>query len=266
MGLTHGTVYRDSLHFDIQHMSEHATALEQTSKEDRRRKLEERLNRFHLKAEKYMGQNAEEDLDILPQYTGWERNDDEKNDSLSDLQKEDESDEEEDFPNPETMPICMPSSLKREDIQRLRLEILAAQELELRKGQDSDCLQNLRMLLGHKAALYRTKVRTAKTSVAKTRVLGDVKAIRVKTNKHLRAYRQARKALKHLGADDATLMQYQELQSEHLALNENITEENRVGQRSHAMPWIWKSGGQNADQDDAWMQECESMFVCKCSY
>ena len=60
--------------------------------------------------------------------------------------------------------------------------------------------------------------------------------ITIKINKHLRAYRRARKALEHLGANDATLMQYQKLQTEHLKLSADITEENRVGQRSDVLP------------------------------
>ena len=63
---------RDSLRSDLHKTLKQATALEQTSIEDRCRKLEERLNRFHQKAEEFMGENADEDLDVLPQFTGWE--------------------------------------------------------------------------------------------------------------------------------------------------------------------------------------------------
>ena len=212
-----------------------------------------------------MGENAEEDLDTLPQFTGWES--DEEGDSGNEDEVsgvwEEEEDDEENSENPETTPICMPSSLKPEDIQRLGLGILAAQELELRKGQAGDCLQGLRMALGHKAVLYRTKVRSAKTSVDKTCTWDDIKVITIKINKHLRAYRRARKALEHLGADDATLMQYQKLQTEHLKLSADITEENRVGQRSDVLPWFWRLDGQNADQHDTWMQECKFIFICE---
>ena len=206
-----------------------------------------------------MGENGEEDLDILPQFTGWEEDDD---DQSTDLWEEDE---EESLETPETTPICMPSSLQPEDIQRLGLGIMAAQELELRKGQASDCLQSLRMALGHKAVLYRTKVRTAKTSMDKTRIWDDIKAITSKVNQHIRAYKRARRALGHLGADNATLKQYQELRTEHLKLNADITEENRVGQRNDVLPWFWRLDGQNADQHDTWMQECKVTFSVNAS-
>jgi hypothetical protein len=245
---------RDSLLSDFSKTSKQATTLEQTSIEDRRRKLEERLNCFHQKAEEFLGENADEDLDVLPPFTGWENENKENEQEFSDAWEEDEDEISE---NPEMTPICLPSSLKPADIQRLGLGVLATQELELRKGQANDCLQNLRMALGHKAVLYRTKVRKAKTSVDKTRIWDDVKAITVKINKHIRAYRRARKALQRLGADNAILLQYQELQSEHLKLSADITEENRFGQRSDVLPWFWRLGGQNEDQHDTWMEECK---------
>ena len=212
---------RDSLHSDFCKTSKQTTVLEKTSIEDRRRKLEERLNRFHQKAEEFMGENADEDLDVLPPFTGWENENEGDEQEFSDAWEEDE---EENPENPEMTPICLPSSLKPADIQRLGLGVLAKQELELRKGQANDCLQNLRMALGHKAVLYRTKVRKAKTSVDKTRIWDNVKAITVKINRHIRAYRRARKALQRLGGDNATLLQYQELRPEHLKLSADIIE------------------------------------------
>lgn len=265
---------RDSLRSNLQKMSKHVTTLEQTSIEDKRRKLEGRLNHFHEKAQEFIGGNAEEHPDILPQFTGWKKGDDADNKNEEALDKEaldeekfwEEVDDEENSENPETTPIYMPSSLKQEDIQRLQLRTLAAQELELRKGQASDCLQSLRMALGHRAILYRTKVRNAKSTVDKTRAWDNVKAMTVKVSKHARAYRRARKALEHLGADNATLTQYQELQSKHLQVNKDITEENRVGQRSDVLPWFWRLDSHNAEQHDTWTQECKFIFVCECGY
>jgi len=53
----------------------------------------------------------------------------------------------------------MPSSLQFADIQRLGLVTMASQELELRQGQANDALEGLRLALGHKTLLFRTKVR-----------------------------------------------------------------------------------------------------------
>ena len=181
-------LYRDSLRSDLHKMSKQATILGQTSIEDRRRKLEGRLNCFHQKAKEFIGEKTE---DILPQFTGWESDDDDK---LSEVWKEDEKDEEESSESSENAAICMPSSLRPEDIQKLELEILASQELELHKGQASDCLLGLCMALGHKAVLYRTKVRTAKTSTDKTRTWDDIKAITIKVNKTSKGLQTCKKS------------------------------------------------------------------------
>jgi len=60
---------------------------------------------------------------------------------------------------PEHMSIFMPSSLQIADMHRLGLVTMASQELELRQGQANDALEGLRLALGHKSLLFRTKVR-----------------------------------------------------------------------------------------------------------
>jgi hypothetical protein len=270
--LTLGTIFRDGLRSDVQKWSEHETASAKTSIEDRRKKLEERLNHFNQKAQEMIGDNVEEVLDILPPFTGWKEDHEgvyEDEDEESDVCEDEESngdedeasdrneDEDEKSEKPETTPIWMPSSLNPDDIHKSsNLKLLASQELELRKGQASDCLQGLRLALGHKAILYRTKVRHADTNTRKTRAWGDIKVAAKKVNRHVRAYRRARRALEHLGADDSTLAHFQELQTKDLKVNLDVTEENRVGQRSDTLPWFWRLDGQNADQHKTWMQEC----------
>jgi len=60
---------------------------------------------------------------------------------------------------PEHMSIFMPSSLQIADMHRLGLVTMASQELELRQGQANDALEGLRLALGNKSLLFRTKVR-----------------------------------------------------------------------------------------------------------
>lgn len=202
----------------------------------------------------------EDDVDMLPQFTGFEVGDaDDSDDEFEDEEDvggEDSSDDEQsEFP--ENAAICMPSSFNMGDIEELGIADLAAQEMELRKGQANDCLKDLRLALGHKAVLWRTQVRGAKTTLWKTRAWDDIKAVTVKVNKHVRAYRRARTALERLGADEDTMERYQELQREDLRLSGDITEENRLGQRSDTLPWFWRIDGKDAEHDDVWMQECK---------
>ena len=70
---------------------------------------------------------------------------------------EDEDAEEETVPA-ERMSLFLPSYLSEADRQRVGLNEVAKQELELRKGQANDCLEVIRTTLGQKAVLMRTKV------------------------------------------------------------------------------------------------------------
>ena len=82
---------------------------------------------------------------------------------------EDEVDDEDEVAeDPERMSLMMPSLFDHEDITWLGLENLAHQELELRQGQANDALENLRVALGHKALLWRTKVQPANTNKKRT--------------------------------------------------------------------------------------------------
>ena len=56
---------RDGLRSDLQKMSQHATTSGKSSIEDRRRKLEDRLDHFNQKAAEFIGENGEEDLAAL---------------------------------------------------------------------------------------------------------------------------------------------------------------------------------------------------------
>jgi hypothetical protein len=252
---------RDKLRLDLKRKSQHWTTFEKTSIEDRRRKLEGRVKDFNEKAKEFIGNDSDEDVEIQPQYTGWEEGDKEDDENENESSESDWRDEEDNQEEPETSPIWMPSSFKQEDVKRFGLATMASQELELRKGQANDCLQSLRLALGHKAVIYRTKVRKSNFTNQKTRAWDDIKASEAKVNKHVRAYRRARAALKHLGADNATLSDYQMLQKTDLRLSADITEENRMGQRSDTLPWFWRMKGQNEDQHNAWMQECEFAFA-----
>ena len=59
---------------------------------------------------------------------------------------------------PEEKTLFIPSSLSMVDLQRLGLSAIAKQELELRKGQANDTLEQLRLALGYKSLLFRKDV------------------------------------------------------------------------------------------------------------
>ena len=231
--------------------------------EEKQKKLETRINDFHLRAEEFLGQYENENLDLLPKYTGYESGDitDSDNENVYAGWREEEdsnADEfEEESETVENILISMPSSWEKEVIERLGLQTLAEQELSLRQGQANDCLQALRMALEHKAVLYRIKIRQSKSTKSKKRAWEDVKGAEIKVYKHVRGYRRPRKAMVRLGADSIILDQYQVLEQEDLKLSGDVTDENRHSQRNDRLPWFWALDGQASSMSNTWMHECE---------
>lgn len=177
---------------------------------------------------------------------------------------------------PELMTIFMPSSLQPADLQRLGLEPLAEQEMELRQGQANDALEGLRLALGHKALLYRSQVRNippkwirlaltllvqlrkARSNKQDTAARRDIKRAEDNVQRHFRAYRRARTALQRLKAPNEVINMYKPIFPDDLAVTADVVEENRIGQRSHTLAWFWHIRAPNGDQRDEWMEECES--------
>ena len=137
---------RDSLHIDVIKLAPQASVAEQTTLEEWWQRLDNKIRSFHSKFKAMAdGSEHEELLLQAPQDEG-HAPDDEEVTKMSQRT------------SPELMPIFMPSSLKHDDLQRLQLEPMAKQEMELRKGHN-DALERLRLALGHKALLYQSKVR-----------------------------------------------------------------------------------------------------------
>jgi hypothetical protein len=180
-------------------------------------------------------------------------------DMMSDVSEESASDDE-DGNDPilaENVQICLPSSFGKQVCARVGWGNMALQEMELRKGQANDLLEKIRLALGHKALLYRTRVRKSKGQKTKTRTWGAVRQADQILNECVRGYLRARVAMVKLGADEEILSHYQDIGRKDLRLSGDVVEENRFGQKSDALPWFWRMGEQNKDQRDNWMSECE---------
>jgi hypothetical protein len=104
--------------------------------------------------------NGDDDLEMLPQVTGWEKGDedlsDDDNERSSDEDGLEWEEDEEDTEPVENASMALPSSYRMESINDLGLGDLTKQELELRRGHANDWLKELQMALGHKAVLYCT--------------------------------------------------------------------------------------------------------------
>ena len=120
--------------------------------------MENDIENFHNKVDSLLFPDGDEELDVNG-LVGHEGDWYDVEGSGADLSGGEWQDEErERIIKPETMPLFMPSSLDQADLKRMGLVDLAKKELELRKGQANDVLEELRLALGHKSLLFRTKV------------------------------------------------------------------------------------------------------------
>jgi hypothetical protein len=173
---------------------------------------------------------------------------------------EDEDSDDEEAPlssHPETAYLPLPSHLGRDHFKNPLIAALAAEEVQLRLDQASDALQQLRLSLGLKSALFRSMVRVAKSQYTKTRAWRAVKAVDMSLRQHAQQYRNAHRALLHLGASSSVMANFPVLKKEDLKLSRDIVEENRVGQRSEHVTWIWRVEGQSMTGEDEWLTESE---------
>jgi hypothetical protein len=145
--------------------------------------------------------------------------------------------------------------LGKEKIGRLGIESLGLQEMELRQGQANDALVALQTKLGHKALLFRTKVRQSMNTKGKTRAFKEIEKSERKIKKEVQLYVQARKALERLGADGAIMERYKVIERRDLNVSSDMVEENRIGQQSEKLAWFWRLGPQS--DNGPWMEECK---------
>jgi hypothetical protein len=246
---------RDTLRADIRKLRS-TTITERTQLEERRQRLQKKIEVFHSKGNSiFPGLNLSDiDTDSLLHRHAEPYNSD--SDDASDVFNPAEPDDSGDEPEgPETMSLFLPSSIPFTERKCHGLEDIAKQELELRKGQANEALEGLRLALGYKALLYRTRIRHSTSTKQTTRAWKDIKDGDADVMKHFRIYALARSAMVSLGADQSILNTYKTIERKDLKVSKDIVEENRFSQRSDVMPWFWRVGTQN-NQDSEWMNEC----------
>jgi hypothetical protein len=227
--------------------------------------LQAKIESFHEQAALYMG-NVEWDDSMLESPK--------KDEDLEDSDEESEDDLEGDYDDmddleqdhlalPEKVTLLLPSSFGQRFCLDHGLDAMVDQEKELRKAQAHEYLDNLRLALGLKSALFRKMVRTAKSQKTKTRAWGRVHHVNANVKAQARGYRRAREALIRLGVKQEKMNVFQELMAGDLKMSSDIVEENRVGQRSDGLSWIWRvEGGMNSNQN-IWIEEGTSLISNK---
>src|SRR5882757_723885 len=252
--------FRDGLRLDIRHLPYDATVTQKVALQEKRQKLAARITKFHENADA-MTEGLELDAGTVyiddPRFCRAEGELDES----SEVQHADDDDLgwiDDEIPA-EDMGLWMPSLVPPDRAASIGLAALQAEELELRKGQVNDCLEKLRLALGHKAIIYRQHFRSADYVWTGTRSKQEAQCCRLKIEKYVRSYQRARSAMQRLGVDQDTLLNgaYQEILPEQLSVDKEVTEENQFGQGSDRLAWFWRVNNAQESQKDAWMDECE---------
>jgi hypothetical protein len=262
------------LRWEVRRLTKYSSVGDRTKIVEKRQRLGRRILAFHTKSSGMIGEFDADDLilneadvvagDEIPdsEMVGsdgeeGDEPDDPRNwvDEMDVLDDEDLGDGEGIADYPEKIPLLMPSAMGKDNINTDHMKALASQELKLRQGQANDCLKHLRLALGHKALLFRMRVRNASSVKERTKAWDDVKTARRQVDKHVRGYHRARSAMVRLGAGAEVLGMYLVIERKDLALSRDITDENRLGQRNDKLAWFW-SVGRDSSANNAWMTEC----------
>jgi len=219
----------------------------------RRERLAMRIFAFEQKASTFMM------LDEDTKWSSWGENTEDGIDG----DWSDESDEAtvgEVVAHPEMQNVSLPSALGLGEIPRLGIEHLATQEGSLRRGQITDALAGLRMALGEKSLLFRTQVRNARSQRTTLKAWKEVNKQDADARKHRKAYLDAREALRRLNVDSEYVERLQDITKEDMKMAGDVTEENRMGQRSSTLAWFWRLGEDPAVEEtdiNPRLKECE---------
>jgi hypothetical protein len=175
----------------------------------------------------------------------------------SDLDQDAAEDESHPSSHPEKALLPLPSYLVQDQMSDPMIAALAKEELHLRQLSALDALHHLRLSLGLKSAMFRKSIAPAKSQKTQTRAWRSLKKVEADVKHHAQAYRRARQGLVRLRASQTILAQFQELKQEDLKMSRDVIEENRVGQRSEHVSWIWRLDGVGGNQNNPLLMESE---------
>jgi hypothetical protein len=96
-----------------------------------------------------------------------------------------------------------------------------------------------------------------KSQRTKTRAWKAVHDATAAVQQHARSYCLAQYAIIQLAANPSILSKFPPLQKQDLTLSRDILEENRVGQKSEHLSWVWRFDVGKDQDKDAWMDESE---------
>ena len=161
-----------------------------------------------------------------------------------------------DHPDPEGLPILLPSTLGWKWCADHGLKHLAVKEAELRLAQADESIHKIHLALGFKSAIFRTQVRSAKSQQTKSRAWNNVKRVDATVHEYARIYSMACNAYMVIRPALPTGTDLPLLSPEDLHIATLVLGSEQKGQRNKHTSWIW-GFGKAAEDDGTWMEDCK---------
>jgi hypothetical protein len=244
-----------ALAMDIRRMGRHPTETQTLEIGRRRIRLQHTIDEFIAGAQRYLGDDYDEDDNIQDMDVDFAGDPPDSTDEESDDDAEPGGNPRVLF-RPERVLIPLPSNLGLDRCELLGIGGLIRQEITLREGQANDMLHAIRVHLADKAVLFRTTVRPARSQVTTTRAWSQVHSVERIINLNSTIYKKCRTQLSKLGAEHL-LEKYRELEKSDLKATSAVTDPNARGQRNSTLPWFWSLDVQGDSVSNDWMNECE---------
>ncbi|THU96110.1 hypothetical protein K435DRAFT_665135, partial [Dendrothele bispora CBS 962.96] len=151
---------------------------------------------------------------------------------------------DQDFVNPESEKLYLPSDLTEEQRDVHGLQRLVDVEMRLRKGEANDAIHCLRSALRDQKTVVVAKNKPQNFDVGTQRNIRSLQIIQQsqdKVTKHKLKYITCRKAMIELGLPEGDSM-YPKLRDEDLQ-NKNMLDFIELGEGSREDSWLWRTGG-----------------------
>ncbi|RDX50607.1 hypothetical protein OH76DRAFT_1348598, partial [Lentinus brumalis] len=246
-----------------------STDAERIGLADQRQKLARAIATFHKAAERHFGTQPLRHLRSLPADqtrlgSEW--------DLVGDVPQIPVHREDIHHLQPETLALALPSTFGAEYLTRHGLTGLSDKELQLRKGQMNDCLQAIRIGIGHKSMVFRKKVRQATSTQARLRSFDEVHVADDALKKNVRIYMQARKAAARLFlpgdraaemAKASLLARYRTIVGDDLKASTTVLEPFTPGLRHKHEAWFWSMEDTEEGRGVGWMEDFNRMIFLR---
>ena len=187
--------------------------------------------------ESFLNQIDQACADLAPMLEDYKRRQNEIMPTVRDLDLDSQACEEQD------VELYLPSSFNAISRVRLGLDHLVEAEMDLRRGQANDALENIREICRRAYAMKREKYDSARGVAANTRARKQLDDVRHYKLTFISQYNAARAAMVSLGMDKDS-QDYLPLTEADTTMRDLMTAHTLCAEPEG---WIWRMAGQRAD-------------------